>query len=82
MGGLARRLRRKIQIENPKIRRAEEENLWREAEKLAKLVPEAPEPNLGKVLEVKEALRKGTYLTSEMIEETAARIVLRFMRRE
>lgn len=72
----------RIHIESPQIRTTEEERLWREAAKYAKLVPDEPDPNMGRVQEIKEEIKKGTYLTSEKIEETAARLAIRFMRKE
>lgn len=82
MSGLARRLRRKIQIQKPSIRSSEEELLWRDVLKYAKLISQEPDPNMGRVLEIKEEIKKGTYLNSEVIDETAIRIAIRFMRKE
>lgn len=72
----------KISIEQPSIRTSEEENLWREVSKFAKLIPSELEPNMGRVQEIKEEIKKGTYLTPEMMDETAARLAIRFMRKE
>lgn len=71
-----------IRIEKPTIRSSEEEALWREVHYYAQLIPQEPDPNMGRVEEIKEELRKGTYLTSEVLEETAARLAIRFMKRE
>ncbi len=72
----------KIRIERPTITNHEEEILWREVHKFAELVPSEPEPNMGRLEEIKEEIRKGTYITPEMIEETAARLAIRLMRTE
>ena len=53
-----------------------------EIRKYIRLIPDAPEPNLARVQEIKEQIREGTYLTREMIEETANRLALRFLHRE
>ncbi len=54
-----------------------------EVRKYVRLLPEIPEPNLTRVQEIKEQLQNGTYtVTKEMIEETASRLALRFLRKE
>ena len=72
----------KIRIAKPVISNSEEELLWREVHKFAELIPFEPDPNMGRTQEIKAEIRKGTYLNSEMIEETAARLAIRFMRPE
>ena len=79
---VARRMDEKIRIEKPVIRNPEDEKLWREVHKFAELVPFELEPNMGRLEEIKEEIRKGTYLTNEVIGETAARLAIRFMRPE
>ena len=74
--------RSKIRIEKPAIQNSEEEKLWHEVRKYAALIPFEPEPNLGRVFEIKEEIKKGTYLTNEVVEETAARLAARFMKRD
>ena len=64
------------------IRSAEDERLWRAVYKYAELIPSEPEPNMGRIREIKEAIKNGTYLTQEMIDETAASLAIRFTRRE
>lgn len=76
------RFGRRIRIERPAIRNPEEEKLWRDVHKYAELIPSELEPNLGRLQEIKDEIRNQTYLTSETVEETAARLALRFMRRE
>ena len=72
----------KIRIEKPTIQNSEEENLWREVSKFIQLIPLEPEPNMGRLREIKDEIRKETYLTPEMIEETAARLAIRFIKPE
>ncbi len=79
---MARRADEKIRIEKPVIRNPEDEKLWREVHKFAQLVPFELEPNMGRLEEIKEEIKKGTYITPEVIEETAARLAIRFMRPE
>ena len=74
--------RRRIRIEKPTIQNPEEEKLWHEVRKYAALIPFEAEPNLGRVREIKEEIKMGTYLTPEVIEETAARLAVRFMRKD
>ncbi len=73
---------KKISIEQPSIRTSEEENIWREVAKFAKLIPAELEPNMGRVQEIKDEIKNGTYLRPEMIEETSARLAIRFMQKE
>lgn len=70
---------RRIRIEKPVIQSPEEEALWREVRKYLALIPFEPEPNISRVREIKEEIKKGTYITPEIIEYTAARLALRFI---
>ena len=72
----------KIRIAKPVISNSEEEQLWREVHKFAALIPSELEPNMGRLEEIKDEIRKGTYITSEMIEETAARLAIRLIKPE
>lgn len=72
----------RIRIETPRIQNTTDESLWKDVQRFARIVPSEPEPNLGRVQEIKDEIRKGTYLSSEKIEETAARLAVRFLRRE
>ena len=72
----------RIKIRQPEIRSPEEESLWKEVVRYVKLVPLEPDPNMGRVQEIKEEIKKGNYLNSEKLEQTAARLVGRFMRKE
>lgn len=73
---------RRIKIQQPIIRSAEEEHLWRQVQKYAELIPQEPDPNMGRVREIKDEIKKGEYFTPEMIDETSARLAIRFMRKE
>lgn len=53
-----------------------------EVRKYLRLIPTEPEPNLGRVREIKEEIKKGTYLTREVIEEAAMQLALRLLRKE
>ncbi len=69
----------RIRIERPTIRTQEEERLWRAVHKYLELIPSEPDPNLGRVQEIKEDIRKDRYLSPEMIDEAAARLAMRLM---
>ncbi len=56
--------------------------MWREVHKFAELIPSEPDPNMGRTQEIKAEIQKGTYITPDMIEETAARLTIRFMKPE
>ena len=75
-----KRSTRKLQIRKPFTQGSEEERLWEEVRKFARLVPSESDPNLGRVREIKEEMSKGTYMTREGIEVTAARLASRFMK--
>lgn len=72
----------KIRIEHPRIQSSADEHLWKDVQRFSRLVPQEPEPNFGRVQEIKEEIRQGTYLSPEKIEETAARLAIRFLRRD
>ncbi len=50
--------------------------------KYLRFLPHVAEPSLGRVREIQEEIKKGTYLNREIVEETAARLALRFLRKE
>lgn len=74
--------RRRIRIVRPPAQSHEDPSTWREIRRYARLIPYEPEPNLSRVEEIKEEIAKGTYLTPEVMEETVARLAIRFMRRD
>ena len=53
-----------------------------EIRKYLRYLPQVAEPNLARVREIQEEIKEGTYPTREIIEETAARLAMRFLRRE
>ena len=53
-----------------------------EVRKYLRLIPTEAEPNLGRVREIKEEIKKGTYLTREMIEAAAMQLAIRLLRKE
>lgn len=73
--------------QNPKFRiqaPREKTNFAKDSEEVRKylrLIPTEPEPNLGRVREIKEEIKKGTYLTREIIEEAAMQLALRLLRK-
>lgn len=42
-----------------------------EIKKYKKLMEQVPDPNEGRILEIKQSIRNGTFLTREKIEATA-----------
>ena len=59
-----------------------EGDLKKEVEKYKRLIEDVSEPNCGRIKELKEAIRKGTFLTKEAIMESAERIAARFLGKE
>lgn len=53
-----------------------------EIRKYIRFLPQVPEPNLARVRELKEQIESGIYPTREVVEETAARLMFRFLRKE
>lgn len=47
-----------------------------------KLIREIPEPNFGRIQELKDRIRKKTFFTKEAIDEAAERLAARFLGRE
>jgi len=58
------------------------EDLRQEILKYKRLMEGIPDPNCGRIKELKEAIRKGTFLSKEAILETAERIAARFLGKE
>ena len=72
--------RAKFRIQSP----SEKTNAPKDREEVRKylrLIPTEAEPNLGRVREIKEEIKNGTYLTREIIEEAAAQLALRLLRK-
>jgi len=74
--------RKKIEINKPVVEQGEDEVLWQEIRKYIRLLPIVPEPNMGRLMEIKDEILRGTYDKMDVIEETAARLAIRFMTKE
>ena len=59
-----------------------ESNLRKEIEKYRRVIDDVSDPNCGRIKELKEAIKKGNFLTKEAILETAERIAARFLGKE
>jgi len=73
--------KRRIRIERPAHDDKHDKAVWDEVRKYASRISDEPDPNLGQVREIKNEIKKGTYLQPEMIDETAARLAARFLRK-
>lgn len=72
---------KRIKIEKPAAQETPKKTAYREElNKYIRLVSQAPEPNMGRVLEIKEEIKDGTYLQPEMIEGTAMNLARRLYR--
>jgi len=81
MQSVAETKRPKFRIQAP----SEKTNIQKdrdEVRKYLRLIPTEAEPNLGRVREIKEEIKKGTYLTREIIEEAAMQLAIRLLRKE
>ena len=58
------------------------EEIQEEIRKYVRFLPQVAEPNLARVREIQELLKQGIYPTREMVEGAAARLALRFLRKE
>lgn len=75
--------RRHVRVASPVAEEGENEELWRQIQKFARYMSAVPEPNFSRVQEIKDDLRKGKYkITDEMLDETATRLSMRFLKRE
>ncbi len=75
-------MRPKFKIEPPQAALPSKYSLQREVKKYLEMIPHEPEPNLGRVFEIKQDLRKGRYPTQEMIDEAAHHLAVRLLRGE
>lgn len=67
----------------PSVSGIVEGQIWTpEVQKYLRYLSQVAEPNLSRVREIKEEIKKEAYPTREMVEETADRLALRFLRRE
>ncbi len=60
----------------------EESDLKKDIEKYKRLIEDISDPNCGRIRELKDAIRKGTFLSKEAMIETAERIAARFLGKE
>ena len=54
-------------------------SLKQEIERLKRELRDVPEPNFGRIQELRDRIKKKTLITKEAIEETAERLVGRFL---
>ncbi len=54
-------------------------SLKQEIERFKRELKEIPEPNFGRIQELKDKIKKKTLITKEAIEETAERLLERFL---
>ena len=81
MHSVAETKRPRVRIQAPREKTSTEKGR-EEVRKYLRLIPTEAEPNLGRVREIKEEIKKGTYLTREIIEEAAMQLALRLLRKE
>ncbi len=74
---LFQNLRQRIRIEKPVIQTDEEDQMWQEVRRYAKMIPGEADPHMGRVQEIKEEIRNGEYPTREMIDGAAVRLAAR-----
>src|SRR3989338_819158 len=80
IGNPAEMTRRKIKIERPSTQPPEvDSRIWQEVQYYLRQIPEEPDPNMGRVAEIKQEIQDGVYLTPEMIDEVATRLAVRFL---
>lgn len=72
--------KRSFKIQAP-VEKTAQQSERDEVRKYLRQIPNVPEPNLGRVREIKEEIKKGTYLTKEVIEEAAMQLALRLLRK-
>ena len=77
---LFQNFRQKIRIEKPAIQNEEDDQLWQDIRRFAKMIPHEANPHLGRVQEIKEEIKNGNYPTREMIDAAAARLASRLLR--
>ncbi len=80
MHSVAENQRKKFRIQAPSEKTKAEKDR-EDVRKYLRLIPTEAEPNLGRVREIKEEIKNGTYLTREIIEEAAAQLALRLLRK-
>ena len=69
-------------LEGVQMKEEKDANLKRDIERHKRLLRDVPEPNCGRIQELKEKIRKKTLITKEAIEECAERLADRFLGRD
>ena len=75
-------MRPKFKIEPPRAALPSKKSLHSDIKKYLDMIPHEPEPNLGRVYEIKQEIKKGRYPTQEMIDEAAHHLAMRLGRGE
>jgi hypothetical protein len=75
-------VRPKFKIEPPRAALPSKKSLHSDIKKYLDMIPHEPEPNLGRVYEIKQEIKKGKYPTQEMIDEAAHHLAMRLARGE
>ena len=75
-------MRPKFKIEPPRAALPSKKSLHSDIKKYLDMIPHEPEPNLGRVYEIKQEIKKGKYPTQEMIDEAAHHLAMRLARGE
>ena len=60
------------------MKNSETPNLKQELERIKRKLKDIPEPNFGRIQELKEKIRKKTLITKEALDEAAERLAERF----
>ncbi len=72
----------KFKIEPPRAALPKKNASQNDLKRYVDMIPHEPEPNLGRVFEIKQEIRKGRYPTQEMIDEAAHHLAMRLARGE
>ena len=75
-------MRPKFKIEPPRAALPSKNSPRNDIKKYVDMIPHEPEPNLGRVFEIKQEIRKGRYPTQQMIDEAAHHLAMRLARGE
>lgn len=72
----------KLKIESPRAALPTKNSIQREIKKYLDMIPHTPEPNFGRVDELKQEIKKGLYPTQAMIDESAHHLAIRLLKGE
>lgn len=75
-------MRPKFKIEPPQAALPSKNTAHRDVKRYVDMIPHVAEPNLGRVFEIKQEIRKGRYPTQAMIDEAAHHLAMRLARGE